>query len=91
MAQLESRPTVKLDIVIRLTEEEAGALAGYGVEEFIKVFYEHLGKAYLEPYEKGLRSLFKSVRGSDAGALGLSSYLQRAKTARNTFRDEERP
>lgn len=38
------------------------ALAGYGIDAFLKVFYEHMGKAYLQPYEKDLRSLFEKSR-----------------------------
>lgn len=37
------------------------ALVGYGFKAFIECFYKHLGKAYLEPYEKDLEALFKKV------------------------------
>ncbi len=37
------------------------ALVGYGFEDFIKCFYEHMGKAYLEPFEGDLKELFKKV------------------------------
>jgi hypothetical protein len=37
------------------------ALVGYGFKAFIECFYNHLGKAYLEPYEKDLEALFKKV------------------------------
>lgn len=38
------------------------ALVGYGFESFVKCFYEHMGKAYLEPYEKDLKALFDKVQ-----------------------------
>ena len=37
------------------------ALVGYGTENFLKCFYTHLGKAYLEPYEQDLINLFKKI------------------------------
>lgn len=51
---------------ITLTESEVMALDGifgYGVEAFLKVFYREMGKAYVEPYEIGVRSLHKELRG----------------------------
>jgi hypothetical protein len=65
MAELISTPRLSLNVQFELNHAEAAALdaiAGYGVEEFVKVFYGHLGKAYLQPHEHGLRSLFNSVR-----------------------------
>lgn len=47
-----------------LTENELralDALVGYGFDAFLKCFYEHLGKAYLEPYENDLKQLFAKV------------------------------
>lgn len=82
MATLEQRPTLKLDINFRLSEQEAGALdalAGYGFDPFIKVFYEKMGEAYMKPYEAGLKSLFESVRDQ------LPSILARAEKARKAF------
>lgn len=57
----------KLDIQIRfaIDEEEAralDALVGYGDDEFIKWFYEFLGKSYMEKHEQGLRKFMSSVR-----------------------------
>ncbi len=53
--------TVKCD----LTEEEVralDALAGYGLDNFLKAFYSGLGKAYLQPHENGLITLFKKAQ-----------------------------
>lgn len=65
MAHLISTPRLDLSIQFELNYHEAAALdaiAGYGFEQFIRVFYEKMGKHYLQPHENGLRSLFKSVR-----------------------------
>lgn len=45
------------------------ALVGYGVESFIKVFYEKLGRHYMEPHEKGLREFFKTIENNVPGTL----------------------
>lgn len=37
------------------------ALVGYGFDEFIKVFYEKLGKAYMESHEQHLKNLFGRI------------------------------
>lgn len=63
---------IKTDIKIQteyhllLTEAEARALdglCGYNFEEFIKVFYEKMGKHYLEPHEAALKTLFEKCHG----------------------------
>jgi hypothetical protein len=63
MANFVAKPTIKFEINMTLTESEARALEalmGYGLDTFIKVFYQHMGKHYLEPHETGLISLFES-------------------------------
>lgn len=81
MATLEQRPTIEVEITFRLTEIEARALealAGYGTDAFLKVFYEHMGRHYLQPHEAGLRSLFSSTGQ-------LQPILDRASQARKVF------
>jgi len=39
------------------------ALTGYGADSFLKMFYKHLGEAYMKPHETGLRSLFTTLNG----------------------------
>lgn len=85
MAKIVGRPTVKLEVTITLTEEEAGALDalfGYSCDAFLKTFYTEMGRAYLEPYESGFRSLHES-RGLLSGALG------RAKKARQIAMEQQ--
>jgi hypothetical protein len=87
MAKIDSKPLVQLEIVLRLTEDEAAALdalAGYGTEAFLKVFYTHLGTAYLQPHEKGLRSLFNEIR---CGNPAISTVLDHAKQARKDLQE----
>lgn len=77
--KVKSTSSVVSNFTISLTEGEAAALnaiAIYGADEFLRVFYTHLGKAYLEPYEKDMRSLFLVLKGE------LSPHLSKAKKAR---------
>jgi hypothetical protein len=56
---------IKTEVSITLSEIEIralDALAGYGDDAFLEVFYKHLGRHYLTPHENGIRSLFKSIR-----------------------------
>lgn len=82
MAKIEHLPEIKLELRLILSEEEAAALAaiaGYGTDAFLTVFYENLGKSYLEPHEEGLRSLFDSVFSK------IPSFLERTEKARAEF------
>lgn len=56
---------VEFTVNFELTDTEAKALmaiAGYGADEFLKVFYEKLGKSYLQPFEVGVKNLFHAIR-----------------------------
>lgn len=90
MAKIQGRPSVVLTATLVLTKHELGALealAGYGTDEFLKIFYEHMGKHYLRPHEAGLRSLFESVREH------VPRLIRRAEDAEAVFdgRKEARP
>ncbi len=66
---------IRHTITIELTLGEAAALeaiVGYGSDAFLKVFYERLGRAYLEPYEAHCRKLFGQLRD-------LSRLIKQAK------------
>jgi hypothetical protein len=85
MAHIDVRANIAATVTICLSESEAAALdalAGYGADAFLAVFYEKLGKAYMQPHEAGLRSLFSSVHG---GACSVESVLRRARGARAVF------
>lgn len=82
MAKLEQRPTIELEVVLRLKEAEVRALealACYGTDAFLRVFYDKLGQAYLRPHEAGLRSLFKDITEH------LPAITDRANDARKAF------
>lgn len=80
------RTTVDVQVTITLNEDELGALdalAGYSVESFLDVFYKQMGRAYLQPHEKGLRSFLAAVRG----CAGLSSEAQECRDFMNLASD----
>lgn len=81
MAEIIGRPNVNLDLTFRINEAEARALedlAGYGDDAFIKVFYEKLGKCYMEKHEAGLRSFLTSVRKFIPGELAKLDAARQA-------------
>lgn len=87
MAKITERPTISLQVDFTVTESEARALdglAGYGDDAFVKVFYHHLGKAYMEKHEQGLRLFLKSVRDF------IPPLLSRVDEAREMFAGEKR-
>ena len=64
---MQIKPGITLEFIanLALSETEARALNAiteYGIDSFLKVFYQHMGKEALTPYEKGLRSLFECVK-----------------------------
>lgn len=92
---MEIKNSVELELKIRvnleLTEVEAralDALIGYGFEPFKEVFYEKLGKHYMQPHENGLKSLFEAVKTQVVPTLNkmdkikknLSGVLQETKS-----------
>lgn len=59
-----TRLSVNFDAVLHLTEPEIramDAMVGYGIDAFLQVFYEKLGKAYMRDHEGGLRTFFESI------------------------------
>jgi hypothetical protein len=72
---------MEFTISFTITEEEAralDALTGYSADEFIKYFYDHLGRA-LVPYERGLRSFLSTVREQ------IPQHLQRMTDTRKLW------
>lgn len=85
MATLAGHPTLGLTVTIRLTEEEArafDALVGYGDDAFIKHFYETLGAAYMRDHERGLRTMFQSIRDTMPGILGRMDDARKVFTGK---------
>lgn len=57
--------TVEPKVTIEFNEGEMRALealTGYGIDDFIEFFYKHMGKHYLQPHEKDLRTVFETFR-----------------------------
>lgn len=82
--EITSNSTMGFEVYLRLSESEAralDALTAYGYKEFIKVFYEHLGKNYMQPHERGLQSLFESVKAE------IPKHLSRIDKARKVFQE----
>ena len=72
---------VELSVTLTLNESEARALDGifgYSVDQFLKVFYEKMGKAYVEPHEAGVRSLHETIRSILSGPLATISKAKMA-------------
>lgn len=77
---------ITVNATLTLTEQEIGALdalVGYGIEAFLKHFYTALGRSYLQPYEKGMRSLFETV------AATCPTALSDVRKARQALFDQE--
>ncbi len=82
MEKIKTQSSVEVNIILSITEQEARALkelTGYGADNFLKFFYENLGRYYLEPHEKGLRSLFETIKQE------LPKHLDKADRAREAF------
>lgn len=72
MAELMNRFSVAFSSTLDLSEPELRALDAmtkYGDDSFLDWFYVKLGRVYMEPHEEGLKSLFKSIRGTVTPAL----------------------
>ena len=77
---------VTVKATLDLDEQQLGALdalAGYGTDAFLETFYVKMGRAYLQPYEKGLRSLFDTIKATCPKA------LQDVRKAREALFEQE--
>lgn len=66
-AKMNSKIEVDIKVNIQLSLAEAKALleiTKYGYKDFLKVFYDKLGKVYLKPHEDGIISLFETIKTS---------------------------
>lgn len=83
MAKIVATPVVEVTTQFTVTEAELRALealAGYGDDAFIKMFYKDLGSTYMQPYEAGLREFLKSIRTI------ATPILHKADKAREIFK-----
>jgi len=85
MEKIKSQSQFELKINIELTEDEARALKEFtvfGTDAFLKVFYENLGKTTLSRHEKGVISLFETIRKE------IPKHLNKADKVRKILIDE---
>lgn len=85
MEKVKSESQFELKINLQLTEVEARALKEltvFGTEPFLKVFYEKLGKTSLQSHEKGIISLFETIKSE------LPKHLNKADKVRKILIDE---
>jgi len=80
--EVKSQSNIEFSMTFTVSESEAralDALVGYGFKPFIEVFYERLGKSFMQPHEKGLKSLFETVEAE------IPKHLSRMSNTRKTF------
>lgn len=81
MAQLEAKTKLDLSVSFTVNESELralDALAGYGDDAFIQMFYKNLGESYMKPYEAGMREFLKSIRNVAAPILSQTDKARKA-------------
>jgi hypothetical protein len=85
MSKTIIRPIVTFTGAITLNESEMRALhamASYGADNFLRAFYEKLGRTYVEPYEHGVRGLFQEINeqvGQQISAIDNARRLLRGQ------------
>lgn len=87
MPRVKASADIDLQITFTINEKEARALealTGYSDKEFLQVFYEKMGRHYLQPHEAGLLSFFAAVRASVVGP------LRRVDEAREVYAGRKR-
>lgn len=75
--KLTAKVNVNFTFTLVLTEGEIralDALVGYGFDPFVKVFYDKLGKHYMEPYENDLKNLFLKVEETRKHLTVIDAY-----------------
>jgi len=87
MVQIKSGSSIKLEVQLILSEPEVRALQAiteYGIVEFTKCFYSHLGKGSLEENEDGLCSLFITIKEE------LPRHLVKIDKARKVLQEKSK-
>lgn len=76
--ELKSKIDVKMNITLNLSLEEARALddmVKYGAKAFLEGYYKQLGRSYMQKHEKGVYSLFESVKEHLPSQLGKANSI----------------
>jgi hypothetical protein len=80
MAKIVGEAKIEVTATFTVSESELralDALAGYGDDAFLKMFYKDLGENYMKPHEEGLRLFLKSIRGIAGGIIGRADGARR--------------
>lgn len=80
---------VQFQIDLTLNEVELRALdamVGYGANAFIEKFYAHLGKAYMEKHESGLRNIFAKIKHLQPALAEIDKVKEAAAEAEKKYR-----
>lgn len=84
--KVKSDTVIEFNVSLELRESEARALLAlttYGSKQFLEAFYSQLGRVYMEEHEKGLVSLFTSIKQEIPG------HLDRIDKTRAVFEYEK--
>ena len=63
--EIKSNLQLNFEVTLKMTLSEARALkeiTGYGYKSFLEGYYKQLGRSYLQPHEKGVISLFETIK-----------------------------
>lgn len=77
---LTSKVQAEVKINFSLTVKQASALQAlsvYGADSFLETFYKHMGKAYLQPFEKELREVFAFLKDPLANEIERANDFER--------------
>jgi len=83
--KIKSTSQFEFQVILVLTESEARALqvfTEYGTKVFLEVFYKYLGKEPLVPHEKGVISLFETIKSE------LPKHLNKFDKMRNIWKEK---
>lgn len=86
---MKTRAKLNVQFQIDLTLVELlalDALVGYGTDEFIEKFYVHLGKAYMQQHESGLRAIFAKIDTLRPALAEIKKVKEAAAEAEKQYR-----
>ena len=86
MTTINHTSKLELSVTLVLNEAEARMLVemtGYGADPFLRGYYKILGKSYMKPHEKALKSFFSSIKNQ------LPQAIKRIEKAREIFEEDD--
>ena len=83
--KVTTKVEIKADISFNEGELRAlDAMVGYGIEPFLKVFYEKLGTHYMRPHASNLRELFSKINQT------VPEAIRQVEAARKKLNEEQK-